>query len=52
MPATKSAPLFDLIAEGIKADGKEFVKKVNGVIQVRGCVGGVGGVVAVRACWR
>ena len=39
MPATKSAPLFDLIAEGIKADGKEFVKKVNGVIQVRWRVG-------------
>lgn len=38
--ALKSAPLFELISNAIKEDGKSFVSKVNGVIQVR----------AVRKC--
>jgi hypothetical protein len=32
--ALKSAPLFELISNAIKEDGKSFVSKVNGVIQV------------------
>eukprot|EP00500_Bicosoecida_sp_ms1_P000341 CAMPEP_0203806428 /NCGR_PEP_ID=MMETSP0115-20131106/471_1 /ASSEMBLY_ACC=CAM_ASM_000227 /TAXON_ID=33651 /ORGANISM="Bicosoecid sp, Strain ms1" /LENGTH=99 /DNA_ID=CAMNT_0050715085 /DNA_START=37 /DNA_END=332 /DNA_ORIENTATION=- len=39
--ALKSAAFFDLMADGIKSQGADLVKKVNGVIQFNVTPGGV-----------